>query len=69
MADTPESLAIREQTECMVHLCEDLTVVATTLEHIAETLDRVQQHFTGDLTHEYELPPEMLHPGGTHPHK
>ena len=80
MPETPESQAIREQTaaiidkldelkDCMIHSCEDYTVIATSLEHMAETMDFYQKYFTGEMVHEYKLPPELVHPDGGHPKK
>jgi hypothetical protein len=78
--ETPESQAIRDQTEvleywlaeikdCMTHSCEDWTDVATALDHIAETMDHLQRYYTGQMSHQYELNPEKAHPDGTHPTK
>jgi hypothetical protein len=50
-------------------MCEDLTDIATALDHIAETVDYIQYHFTGKESHEYPIPTQKVHPDGTHPSK
>jgi hypothetical protein len=49
-------------------MCEDLTDIATSLGHICETVDYLQEHFAGrGVEHDHSIPPEKAHPAGTHP--